>query len=264
MKKDFYTIGEVSKIKDITIKALRFYDRIGLLKPHHIDSSNQYRYYHIKQFVHIDIIKAARNMDISPNDLVPYFQSKDSKGLIGFLDSHKEKTQQKIIILKNIVIGIDQVKNTIYNAESVANENQVYTRQLPERHIITLPYYKSKTEEDIIRDYSDLDITVSKRGLINRYEAGLLFTKHADDFYPSHLFTSISDAVSTADYLCIPKGDYLCIRYSKENAKRQMAKLRKYIFKHNLTTLDLVQVELLSDLFSEETEYFELQARFKS
>ncbi|MCX7746009.1 MAG: MerR family DNA-binding transcriptional regulator [Clostridia bacterium] len=262
MKKEYYTIGEVSKIKDITIKALRFYDRIGLLKPHHIDLFNQYRYYHIKQFIQIDIIKAARNMDISPSDLIPYFQSRDSKGLIGFLDIHKEEIQKKIKTLENTIIGINQVKNTIHTAESAAKENQVYTRQLPDRHIITLPYDKSKTEEEIIRDYSNLDITVSKRGLINTYEVGLLFTKYGADFYPSHLFTSIFDTISADDYRCIPKGNYLCIQYSKENAKRQQAKLRKYLTKHNYTPLDVVQVELLSDLFAEETEYFELQVRF--
>ncbi|MFZ5354074.1 MAG: MerR family DNA-binding transcriptional regulator [Bacillota bacterium] len=262
MSKRLYTIGEVSKIKDITIKALRFYDRIGLLKPYHIDLSNKYRYYHINQFIYIDIIKAARGMDISPNDLIPYFQSKNSKGLIAFLDCHKEKTQKKIKELENIMYGIDQVKNTIHKAELSINNNQVYTRYLPDRHIITLPYNENSTNEDIICDYSELDIIVSKRGLVNTYEAGVLFSKSADDFYPSHIFTTITDALDTDDYRCIPQGNYMCVRYCKESAERQMVKLRKHFTEHNLIPLDLVQVELLCDLFSEDTQYFELQARF--
>ena len=44
-----YTIGELSKIVKISIDTLRYYDEIGLLKPHHIDASNRYRYYTSEQ-----------------------------------------------------------------------------------------------------------------------------------------------------------------------------------------------------------------------
>ena len=98
------------KIKGITIRALRFYDRIGLLKPSYIDPESRYRYYHINQFVYLDIIKAARTMDISPNDLIPYFNEKNSKGLIDFLDRHKEKIRMKIDDFQKIIYGIDEVK----------------------------------------------------------------------------------------------------------------------------------------------------------
>src|SRR5512138_193567 len=56
MQKKLFSIGEVSKIKGVTKKALRFYERIGLLKPHYINPFNRYRYYSIEQFVYIDII----------------------------------------------------------------------------------------------------------------------------------------------------------------------------------------------------------------
>ena len=55
--KEYYSIGEVSKIKDITIKALRYYHKVGILIPKYIDEETGYRYYSIDQFVHIDIIK---------------------------------------------------------------------------------------------------------------------------------------------------------------------------------------------------------------
>ena len=37
-------IGEFSKLAKISIKTLRYYDKIGLLKPTMIDSATQYRY----------------------------------------------------------------------------------------------------------------------------------------------------------------------------------------------------------------------------
>lgn len=40
-----YTIGEIAKIVQISIDSLRYYDEIGLMKPHYIDPSSRYRYY---------------------------------------------------------------------------------------------------------------------------------------------------------------------------------------------------------------------------
>ena len=43
------SIGEFSKISHLTMKTLRYYDEIGLLKPAFIDAKNGYRYYEIFQ-----------------------------------------------------------------------------------------------------------------------------------------------------------------------------------------------------------------------
>lgn len=48
-------IGEFSKLAKISIKTLRYYDKIGLLKPAMIDTSTQYRYYEIDQ---LDVIRS--------------------------------------------------------------------------------------------------------------------------------------------------------------------------------------------------------------
>lgn len=44
-EKGFYQIGEVSKLCNISIKTLRYYDEIELLIPEKIDTYSGYRYY---------------------------------------------------------------------------------------------------------------------------------------------------------------------------------------------------------------------------
>ncbi|MBU3108925.1 MerR family transcriptional regulator [Clostridium gasigenes] len=56
-KDKYYQIGEVSKIWNIPIRTLHYYNDIGLLKPKKIDQSNNYRYYSHEQLLHIRIIK---------------------------------------------------------------------------------------------------------------------------------------------------------------------------------------------------------------
>jgi len=58
-------IGELSKIAQVSIKTLRYYDRLGLLKPAHIDRFNGYRYYNLSQLPLLNRILALKDLDFS-------------------------------------------------------------------------------------------------------------------------------------------------------------------------------------------------------
>lgn len=60
MKENLYTIGEVSKLVNISIKALRYYDKINLFKPAYVDQDTNYRYYKDSQIYLLDIIKSLK------------------------------------------------------------------------------------------------------------------------------------------------------------------------------------------------------------
>ncbi|HAX39774.1 MAG TPA: MerR family transcriptional regulator, partial [Clostridiales bacterium] len=68
-EKPYFSIGEVAKMKDVTIKALRHYHEMGLLIPAYIDEATGYRYYSIEQFLYIDMIRFAINAGTSLKEL---------------------------------------------------------------------------------------------------------------------------------------------------------------------------------------------------
>lgn len=47
---ELYSIGETAKLNHVSVKSLRHYDEIGLLKPRHVDPDTGYRYYSYSQF----------------------------------------------------------------------------------------------------------------------------------------------------------------------------------------------------------------------
>lgn len=55
-------IGEFSKMSRISIRMLRHYDEIGLLKPETVDAFTGYRYYKEVQLVQVGRIQALKNM----------------------------------------------------------------------------------------------------------------------------------------------------------------------------------------------------------
>lgn len=68
-EKEYYTIGEVSKICDISKKALRYYDRIGLISPDRVGDDNSYRFYNHKTLLNVPIVKYYKQMGFTLEEM---------------------------------------------------------------------------------------------------------------------------------------------------------------------------------------------------
>jgi DNA-binding transcriptional MerR regulator len=60
-----YRIGSFSRITGISVRTLRYYDEVGLLRPAHIESSTSYRYYHGSQVNRLNRIVVLRDLGFS-------------------------------------------------------------------------------------------------------------------------------------------------------------------------------------------------------
>lgn len=61
-KQELYSIGEVSKICNISKKALRFYDKIGVISPDVVSEENNYRFYSKDTLLFVPVIKYFKQM----------------------------------------------------------------------------------------------------------------------------------------------------------------------------------------------------------
>ena len=259
MKDGLFSIGEVSKSKGITVKALRFYDEIGLLKPHFIDPESGYRYYHADQMLPIDIIKAARSLEISPNQLVPFFENKDTEGLMALLSEHREKTEERLLRLRNVVAGTERICENYRLAGEASARSDVYRRRIAPIHAFSTPWVEHKDPQDYLAVYAALDRRVDERGLIATYEAGVLFEIREHSTVPSLLFTTVAHPFPGKDYLLIPGGEYVCVSFSEGSAIARQKLLNRYIAKHRLEPRLILQAELLTEVFRDENPVWELR-----
>lgn len=60
-----YTIGQFSRICQVSPKALRHYEKLGLLAPSRVDENNQYRYYMREQLDAVKVITFLKDLGIS-------------------------------------------------------------------------------------------------------------------------------------------------------------------------------------------------------
>ena len=60
-----FKIGDFSKIGQISVRMLRHYDQLGLLKPDHVDKFTDYRYYTAGQLAHLNRILFFKDLGFS-------------------------------------------------------------------------------------------------------------------------------------------------------------------------------------------------------
>jgi hypothetical protein len=57
-----FKIGDFSRLSLVSVKALRYYDELGLLKPARVDEFTGYRYYSASQLTRLNRILAMKDM----------------------------------------------------------------------------------------------------------------------------------------------------------------------------------------------------------
>ena len=74
-----FKIGEFSKLSNITVKMLRHYDEIGLLKPIRVDEMTNYRYYSPNQLETASIINTYKSLGFSLKIIKTLIETKNKE-----------------------------------------------------------------------------------------------------------------------------------------------------------------------------------------
>ena len=131
-------ISEFSKLSHLTVKALRFYEKEGLLKPASVDELSGYRFYETYQLEIAAKIKSYRQLDLSIEEIKAVFNGSDVKEIlqekIGLLTKEKQTIESRLSIIKSIL-------------EDKEMKYQVTEKVIPEKII-----YAAET---VLKTYSD-------------------------------------------------------------------------------------------------------------
>ena len=111
MKK--YKISDVANLFGITRQTLIHYDKIGLFKPLIIDKETSYRYYTEEQFLDLAFIIGLKSADFSLNEILEYFESKNSIESFKYLQKKLDAVDEKIVNLKKAKKLIKNKKDEI-------------------------------------------------------------------------------------------------------------------------------------------------------
>ena len=191
-----YRIGEFSHLCETTIKTLRHYDKINLLKPSKIDDFTGYRYYEENQKLILDRIKDLQFAGFSLNEIKKLLTENSNEKLNEQIKKIQEENSKKIKILQKmkknmentvielitnpnfLIVGkIVNIKNRNNIKEIIKNIDKKQEKYFKNYDLIIENYEKGYEEKNIncfigriipdnIKDNPNMLISLKKKGLI--------------------------------------------------------------------------------------------------
>ncbi|WP_245680731.1 MerR family transcriptional regulator [Veronia pacifica] len=122
MEPDLMFIGKLSKKVGISIKAIRYYEEIGLIKP--AQREGKYRVYDDSYIPVLEIIKLAKKLGFTLDELKEIAESKSQQGLVPITQLRQALGKKRANVMQQIE-ALNQVLSDMTTLEEqVTQYNQ--------------------------------------------------------------------------------------------------------------------------------------------
>lgn len=210
MKKYLLSIGEVSEITGVHISSLRYYDKLGILKPAYIDPDTNYRYYTYSQVEIVSAIQTCIALDIP---LKEYLNFTGNKGQIihaeELLEYGKKQAKKKMQVIREGIKKIEQYQQQIEHSKRLLKATDLIEYCVPKKKYFVVPMSHSLSEDD----YKNIDrfpLFAEQKGYQMGTEYGLLYF-YKPDFIERYQFIEIVSGRNAKEnnVIMLPAGSVL-------------------------------------------------------
>ncbi|MCD8049990.1 MAG: MerR family transcriptional regulator [Clostridia bacterium] len=212
--KKFFTISEFAHLRNVNINSLRYYEKIGLLKPARIDPDTKYRYYSAEQLAQLDTVLLCVTLQIPLKNLKNYV---DENGVLQnqrLLEDGKAASEKKIREIESGLNKIEYFLRYLDETKAYNNIDGFYIRQIAARQIVTIEYTGDLSDAGSVEQrYSKLFSSAQQRGLSPIFPSGIMI-KYEEQKTKYFLFFEIADTIKDSpDVITVPAGDFRCIQF---------------------------------------------------
>ena len=138
-------IKEFSLLCGVTVKTLRHYEKIGLIRPSEVDEWTGYRYYNVSQMQNMANIRTLKEIGFSLEEIYDLFESGIMKPTIKSLEQKIRSTEHELAML--------QRRNQTLRA-MIDSQNKI--RNMENISIQSLPEIIVASHREVIKSYSEL------------------------------------------------------------------------------------------------------------
>ena len=263
--KDSYTIHEIAELYGVGTDALRYYERLGLIRPRR--AQNGYRIYDLNDIYRLTIIRDLRSLGFSMERIGEYLKDLSVANTLQLLDEERRLIREKMRALR-AAEGAIRARVRHLQACAAVEDGGISLVELPPRPCLRLNADIARDEEmdfaikrlhrrheDTIRDLGGQKIGASIAP--EDIRAGKI------GLYRSVFF--LLDEGATGDFT-LPGGRYACLYYrgSYRQLGARVAELFRWARKQGLSpTGDVLELYPIDDRFTAREEEFltQLQVR---
>jgi len=252
-------IGEFSKMSKVTIKALRYYEEVGLLSPEYVDETNGYRYYESSQLLEVSRIISLKQIGLSIDEI--------KKIIIDGDDFNTVLVKKKNEIENTILEHTYQLSKINYLLKEKSMKEEIFEKIVPACYV----YY----QEGIIEEYSRLSEIILSSGAeclalnpdIKCIEPEYCYVNYLDGEYKEkNIKVRYAQAVIKGDkafkesanikFMDIPDTKCVCLYHkgSYEEIGKSYSKILKYIEDNKFEISDYIRECYIDGIWNKENE----------
>ncbi|NLY79952.1 MAG: MerR family transcriptional regulator [Lysinibacillus sp.] len=271
VKNQYLTISELSKLSNVPIRTLHYYDEINLFKPAYIDPKTNYRYYLEDQIYQLDLIKSLKYIGTPLKD-IKYAQSLKGDELLEFFCKQEKIVEQKVKQILEIQQTLLKTKMQLVEQLNIPKYNEVYETTINSHRLLAIKTENLSLLSSPNKYFSTLIKTVEREGTIMSRYGGIYPLKNYDSFeeiYYDYLFTPLLTEryveliQEDEEVLIIPKGRYACIAFTFDNGESYFENYQKLYKAINNPQSPVYEVYMPTNLASRESIQYVVELKVK-
>lgn len=216
--KDFLSIGEVSKLKGVSVKSLRYYADIGILIPAYINPKTGYRYYTMQQMFILDLIIICLNLEIPLKNFNSYVTKDGTLSMDKILVDGRRIANEKIKKLNTTIMELEHMSNHLAISKEIKKNKGEYFRYCKERYFLVAKWDGNLYD---IRSFMQVTTKLYKlceeENIASLGNQGIVY-EYLENCVNNLVFVEIEKPKSYMEsVLTIPAGNFQCEVFYNEN-----------------------------------------------
>lgn len=210
--KQYLTISEFARLRGVNINSLRYYEKLGLLRPARVDPRTGYRYYLPEQLAQLDTILLCIDLGIPLKDLSGYVDGQGNMQSRRLLEDGRRLAQKRMEEIRDGLKKIERSLRSLDETRPYEDLQGLYTRRIEKRKLYTAAYTQDIADAvRLEKTFSALYAAAQKQGLSPLLPAGVLvdLERERPGF---RLFCEVVGGAAVSGLVEIPAGEYRCLQ----------------------------------------------------
>lgn len=211
--KDYLTINEFAKLRNVNANSIRYYEKLKILMPAWIDPQTKYRYYLPEQLDLLDTISLCIKLGIPLKNLKNYVDENGGLDEKRILEDGKRVMQEKIFDMQT---GLELTQfnlKALEENQQYSNNHGIYSREFEERFFIIKPFC-GNWDDLIQKEKASIELFqyAQEQGMVPVFPAGILADAETSPVSFSFFVQVLRPSVQKDMMLHLPRARYLCMQ----------------------------------------------------
>lgn len=257
-KMEGISIGTMAKLNNVTIQTLRYYDKIGLLKPAFTGKNSNYRYYDIKQSAKLDMIQYMKDLGMPLEKIKEQFEKEDIGVIQDMLAEQSIWVDKKIKELQQMKKAVEVCRQNYIRYSNAPKDGRISIQHIRRRKIFCYDGKKNiyehnlATYEYILRELKQ-QVLIQHLPSVYFCNVGSILRKKMIDehkFVSTEIFLFVDDDFEIDEGIeVIPENNYICIYCDSFWSEKKYARiLFDYINKKHYEIIGDYICEVVTEL----------------